>query len=437
MSDELRRGPSGPIQELTTGQIINTSELPGLTLDDALDSVGDAVPAGAVPLAPSGAPGSPYGPGYVSRRIFVDPASTKLGVSFMGVLIEAIRNFTNGNQLGLGNVFHIGLAAAGASGSNGSRATGAFSGGWTAPGGGGGSFMDFWLSRADLLALIAAGNCNMVAPLGGAAVPGVSSAGAGNTVNVAGNNPSGPTTLGPYKCFPGGGGNTGAIGATRAGGAGGGWNSAGQGGATSALNTQGGAPEGGLSTPLAGSALGASSIFGGAGCQANAGTVGRPGGSSVYGGGAGGVGGQTSTDPRAGGASLRGAGGGGSGEGANGAAGGTTAGAGGSTGNGFCAGGSTGGQSTGPGAGARVGSDGQSGADTTNVWVCCGAGGQGGGSANSTNNASTGGSGGDGGFPGGASGGGGTAVSQTGGFASTSGASGKGADALIIMDGYL
>lgn len=369
--------------------------------------------------------------GFLSRRVYANASSVKVGTTFMGVVVEAIpASFTDIDDFGDGGLFRIGLAPPGGSGTSGRRGTATASAGGNAAGGGG-AFREIWVSRAQLVTLLAAGAISTSVGLGGAAVTGPTSSATSYTTNNAGNNGSGPAVFGPWSCYQGAGGKAGASsGSARAGGGGGGMLSAGTGGDTTSTASTGGEPMPGTATNSTAGNL--TTLYGGGSCGAATGTVAFKGGSSVWGGAAGGSGSATGTASIEGGDSEHGAAGGGSGGRANGA--GADAGG---------AGGVTAGRSSraaagaaDTGSGARIGGDGADGADATDVWRGLGDGGAGGGGASSSNAAATGGNGGDGGFPGGGGGGGGTASAQAAGQTSTGGDSGAGGDGLIIIEAY-
>lgn len=370
--------------------------------------------------------------GFLSRRVYANASSAKVGTTFMGVtVLAAPASFTAMSDFADGAKFRIGLAAAGGSGSCGSRGTATACSG-SNPGGGAGAFRELWVSRAQLVTLLSAGNISVAIGLGGASVTGPSSSATSFTACTQGNNGSGPTTFGPWSCFQGGGGNGGgAAGSARAGGAGGGLLSAGGGGTTGTAATTGGAPLpiGAVATPTAAVNT---SLFGGGGCIAASGTNGGTGNPSLFGGAGGSTNGSSASDPRNGGDSEHGAAGGGCGGFGN-------NGSGGAGGDGGLAGGRTSRATAGTastGAGARTGGNGNDGADATDVWRGCGDGGAGGGCGGSTSGAATGGNGGNGGFPGGGGGGGGTGTTQAAANTSTGGNSGAGGDGLLIIESY-
>lgn len=369
--------------------------------------------------------------GFLSRRVFVNASSAKVGTTFMGVTVEAVpASFADIDDFGDGGLFRIGLAPPGGSGTSGRRGTATASAGGNAAGGGG-AFREIWVSRAQLVTLLAAGAISTSVGIGGAAVTGPTSSATSYTTNNAGNNGSGPAVFGPWSCYQGAGGKAGAAsGAARAGGGGGGLLSAGTGGDTTSTASTGGEPMPGTATNSATGNL--TTLYGGGACGVPAGTAAFKGGSSVWGGASGAAGTATGTASGEGGDSEHGAAGGGSGGRANGAgadaggAGGVTAGR-----SSRAAGGTAD-----TGSGARTGGDGADGADATDVWRGLGDGGGGGGGASSSNAAATGGNGGDGGFPGGGGGAGGTAQAQSAAQTSTGGTSGVGGDGLIIIEAY-
>jgi hypothetical protein len=370
--------------------------------------------------------------GFISRRVYANASSAKVGTTFMGVtVLSAPASFTSMSDFADGGRFRIGIAAPGASGASGSRGTATVSSG-SAGGGGGGAFRDFWMSRAELVTMLAAGNITVAVGLGGAAVTGASSSATSFTAPTQGNNGSGPTTFGPWSVYQGGGGNGGgASSSARAGGAGGGWTGAGGGGTTGTAATLGGGPQplAAVQTPTADANTG---LFSGGGCTAPNGTTGATGNPSLWGGAGGSSNGATSSSPRNGGESEFGAAGGACGGlGSNGS--------GGNGGDGGLAGGRTSraaGGTASTGAGARTGGNGAPGAAATDVWHGLGDGGAGGGCGGSSNSTATGGNGGAGGFPGGGGGGGGTGTTQAAANTSTAGNSGAGGDGLLIIESY-
>jgi hypothetical protein len=369
--------------------------------------------------------------GFLSRRVYVNAASARIGTTFMGVTVEAVpASFTAIGDFGDGGRFRIGLAPPGGSGASGRRGTATASGGGNS-GGGGGAFREFWVSRAQLVTLLAAGNITSSVGLGGAAVAGPTSNATSYTQNNPGNNGSAQAVFGGWVCFQGGGANgNGASGSSRAGGGGGGMLTAGTGGGTGTGNSSGGEPMPGTATNSAAGNL--TTLFGGGSCGVPSGTIAFRGGTSVWGGGAGGAGTATGTASAVGGDSVHGAAGAGSGGRAN-------NGTGDDGGDGGVTGGRTSRASAGTaanGTGIQTGGNGDDGADATDVWLGLGDGGAGGGAAGSSTGAATGGNGGAGGFPGGGGGGGGTGSTQAVGSASTGGTSGAGGDGLIIIEAY-
>lgn len=337
--------------------------------------------------------------GYLSRHVYVNAGSVKVGTIFAGAVVQAAATFTTSADVPPGNFFDVVEVGAGGPGSGANQ--NATSGGY---GGGGGCYRRFRLSRAELIALLPV---TLVIPLGPAG-------GAGNT----GSNPgvgtaAAPTAFGPFKAYAGGAGARGeAVG--RASATGGGSLGTGASPGTSATAQDGGLP----GDTGRGKGTGGAGCVGGTGsaetsqCSedggasgANVHSVSGTGGRALRGGGGGGAGGQWNTI--------------GAQDGGDGGSSGVSADAergGGGTGGAHAASGGT------PGTAGAAGADG--------TIDHAGSGGGGGGAGGTTSGAGNGGTGGDGGFPGGASGGGGGSGSGTGGDG------GKPGDAAIILTAY-
>lgn len=372
----IRSSPSGPEFDLTTDEIQNLSDLPGLTLTDALDSV---------------APATGTENGYLTQTVI--PSGTTVV-------------WTNVNQIPAGDFFRVIEVGGGSSGSGGMRQPGgnASSGGAC---GGGGCFRELFFSRADLVTLVTAvGGLTIIAA---AAVAGGAGRASGNNgaqlPGAAGNF----SQFGPFKAFGGGGPLLVAPGVdalTNSGG-GGGALSAGQTG-TGSICAFGGAPSIHFTT-ISGDILDGTGVGGGAGgfpdnASTAAGLTARSGCNSEDGGSGGGcaAGSAATNGSGSGGTACRGGGGGGGGAAI------TAGGVARAAGNG----GSSGGTSGGTAAAGAPGGNGLPG-NTTHA----GTGGAGGG---------VGFNGGDGGFPGGAGGGGGA----------NGGAGGAGAGGTVIIEAY-
>lgn len=413
--------------QINTDDIINDSDIPGETLTDALDALADAVPAGAVPTAPEGSPGSPENPGYVSRRVYANAASPAIGLMYAGVIIQAAVTFTTADQLPPGDNFIVDVFASGGSAASG-RAVNAVT--TDVPGGAGGAGAAHHrcqYSRAELIAALPIVMTIPLGPVGGAAVTDSTGDYPVNNPGIGGAQCSFGTLL---TAFGGGGGgsSTGVPISTQAcGGAGGGIHSTGAGSTTTASPPAGGGPLGAANTENSG--------WGGAGGPSGNGQAGNK---SVWGGasggncriavtsGQGGIGGDTTY--------------------------GCAGGAGGSCRNpvnATPANGASGGVSNFPlnttravggtgvhGAGVQTASDGAPGA--TGTYPHGGNGGAAGGDAVATGAGGTaiGGAGGKGGFPGGGGGGGGPAARNASGGSSTSGRGGDAGDACIIITGF-
>lgn len=407
MTDELRKGPSGPPAQGVTPDAVNEAIVAGENASTASD------------------------PGYVSRHVYVNAASTEIGQQYAGVTIEAAVTFANANQLPPGNTFTIDVYPAGGGGASGRATSGATlncQGG--AGGGGAAPTHAVAISRQDLISRMP---ISMTIPLGGAG--GAAVVEGGGIGNYPASNPGtsgGQCSFGSLlTSFGGGGGNftnaTPSPGAS-CGGAGGGIQSAGVGGVLGAGPNTGGSPRAlaviGNGNPATGfggadggpvvSINGLESAYGGASggsCTSNAG-VGGTGGDSTYG-CAGGAGAPNRNTLNA--TPLNGSGGGRSNFPVN-----VTRAAGGAGADGVT------------GVVAQPGSPGARG-----IYPFGGNGGGSGGDARSTGAGGTcnGGAGGKGGFPGGGGGGGGGAGNATTGTA-TSGPGGAGGDACIVLTGY-
>jgi hypothetical protein len=393
----------------------------------ATGSVGATGATGAV-----GATGASYTPatgsavGYLSRHVYVNAASAKIGTTFAGVTVQAAPvSWTLASQIPDGGSFIVDVAA-GTAGAGGGE-VGGVSGGVAS---GGGARHPRRYTRADLIAMLP---IPFVAGLGG--VGGLGKQMTGATVNrVAQPGSSGGlSSFGTQCAYPGGRGEAGNNSQRRSG-TGGGIAGPGLDGGTGSTVLLGGAPANvagvsGVGWEGAGSgAVGVGGVFasrpsvwGGAsgGARIDAGVAGSPvplndGGNSVYGGGGGGVGGTCGTNP----ADFQNGGKGG----------------------GRFTGTATIGSGVNGGAGVNAvgpAGNGQNGADGD---ASCNGDGGGGGGANGYNNFSaqttscSAGDGGDGGFPGGAAGGGGHVRSTpfgTGVF--TAGKGGKGGDGMIMI----
>jgi hypothetical protein len=419
MADELRRSPSGEAVILNTDNIVNESSLPGATLTDALGSVGGSVVAGSVPTAPTGDPGSPTNPGYASRHVYVNAASTLIGTIFAGVVVEAApASFATAASLPEGNAFTIEIAGAGGGGGGGSGTEGL-----SGAGGGGGARRSVSCSRQDLIASLP---IPISVGLGGA--PGL-----GNHTNnliiitaaTAGGS-GGTTSFGSF--WTAGSGSGGQIDATgHHGGTGGGIANAPT--PTTSTNAQlGGAPA---------VVAGASGVFlegAGHGSTATSRTDGTP---AVYGGASGGCTGISEVASGIGGRSVYGGGGGGGGRPTN-----TTVGIGAAGGDGggrwldatIIGGGGLGG----PGTDANNAAPTPGAAGANGDVDMNGNGGGGGGSNDGNVTVAIAGAGGQGGFPGGGGGGGGaTRLAAFTARTCIGGAGGAGGDACIIITGFV
>lgn len=105
-------------------------------------------------------PATGSAPGYLSRRVFVNAASTKIGTTFAGVVCEAAVTLTTAADLGAGNWFLVVCWGGGGAGANGNMANPSNSTG-SGGGGGGGARRARIFSRAEAIAqlpiVIAAG----------------------------------------------------------------------------------------------------------------------------------------------------------------------------------------------------------------------------------------------------------------------------------------
>ncbi len=383
----------------------------GLTSDDIDNSSGVDAGAGSVSDALDSLasdisvlqPATGNADGFLSRHVYADAASTRVGTTHLGVTVAAAPNWTTAAHIPPGDLFRFILYPPGVGGNGGGRADNAANavvGGGT---GGGGPRKERWMSRRQVIDALP---ILWTLPVGGTA--GAGTTGVGGNPGSRGGAPSGPSSIGGLMiCYPGGRGAPTAL-VTRQGGGGGGGEE-GAGSDTAGTNGGlGGEPFGGL-----GAAGGNNpSLFGGgSGAGSGKGGNSRDGGS---GGGSSGV----ATAPLAGGDSQRGSTGGGGGGGAN--AGHTVA---------FA--GATGGACLDPPiAGAAHGQDG---ADCTLEH-----GGLGGGGGDCRVGAAAGQvgeEGGDGGFGGGAGGGGGAGASVAAG-SNTGAPGGKGGDACGIVECY-
>lgn len=412
MTDELRKGPSGPVVELDTDNIENSSDVPGASLTDALDALADAVPPGAIPAAPSGSVGSPLNPGYLSRRVYANPASALIGTTLWGVTVQPATTLSTAGDLGPGNWFRVIGWGGGAPGSNGRFQNGAGVSQHGGSGAGGGSRRERKIARADFLALLP-----LAMTIGIETAP---NAGA-TTQNTDDTAPNGSfTALGTLLFAAAGGGGFQGNGSVQTGGTGGGWNSAGVPGSTSS-RSGGGAP----ATNTDG--------YGGYGAGSSTAANGRP---AVGGGGASGGSGKGNGNANGnGGRTDEGAGGGG---GSGGTDTGVTApnsfagGTGGLAGNAELASTQRSGGGGTAGAPGLPGSPGGPGQNAPGPWT---SGSGGGGGAGSPALSTTGGRGGRGGIPGGAGGAGGSGRGPNG--TPWGGPGGVGAEGLICIESYL
>lgn len=403
------------VQGLTSSIVENLSVVPGATVTAALDDLA----AGVAPPT-----------GYVSRHVYVNPASTRVGTTYAGVVVEAApAAWTDPSHIPPGNIFEVVTVGCGGSGASSTAGHGVSDTSSDAPGGGG-AFQKVEYTRADLIAALPIPFTVPLGPVGGAPT----STNALNTI-VSGN-----VGIAGSQCdfgslqFSGGGGGGGATtqigvgGHTSVGGAGGGCLGNGTSGGIVASATLGGAPVlaagvtntgyGGAGASSTQAAAGTASVWGGSSGgtgRASGAADGAEGGTALYGAAGGGVGGTTrltGVEARAGGRGGR--------------SGGTLGGAGGL--------GAT-------GTGAQNGAPGQPGLDGNATHGGSGGGGGGGARTTTATSSATGGDGGEGGFPGGGGGSGGSGAVQDGGAPSTgfgiSGRGGPGGDAMIMVTGKL
>lgn len=406
MADELRKGPSGPPADV---------DVDAATIDAA-------IVAGDVPATAGD-------PGYVSRHVYVNAASTAIGGTYAGVTIEAAVTFATEADLPPGNRFTIDVFPAGGSGSSGRAVSGATLNCQGGSGGAGAAHNQVTVARADVIARLPVTMTIPLGPAGGAAVVDASGVGVHPASNPG--TAGGQCSFGSLLTAFGGGGAGFAQGSPTgnvpAGGAGGGIQSVGGSGGGTTAPVQGGNP-----TTLF--VLGVGNPNSGYGGADSLGTASAAGLKSAWGGasgasgrtndGAGGIGGDT----------------------AYGCAGGASA----ATRNTLTVvpfNGSAGGCSNFPANSTRAvagtGADGTTSAiatagapGATGVYPFGGNGGASGGDARASNvgSVATGGAGGAGGFPGGGGAGGGMAIVGTG--TATSGAGGRGADACIVLTGW-
>jgi hypothetical protein len=375
------------------------------------------IPAGTVPGAVIGAPGSNLNSGFLRRRGFVNAASSRIGTTFAGCVLEAATTLVTAADLGPGNWFVVDVAgsAGGGAGAN------FFGDGQCGPGGGGGARRRAIFTRAELLAMLP---IPISAFLGG--IAGIGRTTSNNVQTVA------PTAGGnggsaAFGRFTAGGGSGGSIGSTG--------RHAGTGGGLLDAPTPPNTTAAILGGPPA-ATIGAAGLFlEGAGHGATNTTAAFPGVPAIYGGASGGS--ADSTEAAGdGGTSLYGGGGGGGGRSTD-----ATVGTGGTGGRGggrrTAANPTTGGGGLGgPGTNAdnvkpppgSPGADGDA--------ECNGDGGGGGGSNDGNVTIWLAGDGGDGGFPGGGGGGGGaTRIAIFAGRTCVGGNGGRGADALVLLTG--
>ena len=431
-------GPPGGVLDILTPAQSSTRQR-AQTLDSSLVANVSSVAGGTVTAALETLNAAIRPPtGYISRRVFVNAASTFIGQQYAGVTAEAAITFTTAAQLAaLGNRFVVdvfGPASGSGSGNGRVNATANCPGG---SGSGGAAHNQQEYSLADLIAALPIVITAPLGATGGASVQavGVATSVAGNVGNV----PAGPASFGNLcTAFTGGAGgaaNNNVSPICASGGAGGGILGAGQGQDVGTNTIQrGGAP---ASIPSAsGSAVVENANVGWGGAHA------------------------TSANPASGSASVWGGASGGSGhtnQGAGGQGGdsvwGCAAGAGAPNRNTLTAGpinGSPGGCSNSPinttraagglgadGAGTQTAQDGAPGA--TGVYPAGGNGGGSGGDARSTTavtGVANGGRGGDGGFPGGGAGAGGPGLASVAATAN-SGPGAKGGDSCVVLTGYI
>jgi hypothetical protein len=400
-------------QGITEQGVVGAEGTPG-----AVGATGPAGPPGATGASGGGgSPGTGSDDGYLSRIVYVNAASARIGTTFAGVTCEATPgSWTTDADIPDGNWFDVRVAGPAGGGAGAGQSEGKMG-----PGGGGGARMPPRLfSRADLVAMLP---ITITCGLGGAGGAGRQNI---NLVDIiagaSGSNGSSASVFGPISAGAGSGG---GFNAGRHGGCGGGVESAPT-PTTATTAAIGGAPaitiglggiylEGaGHPNTSAGGGTGLAAVHGGAsGGSINGGAEGaNPGGRSVFGGGGGGSG--RSTDLSLGAGASGGDGGGRW----------TTSS---QTGGGGAGGPGVSNSST-PAA-ASAGADG----DIDHN----GNGGGGGGSSDGNTTVMTGGAGGAGGFPGGGGGGGGatrivSAASRT----ITNGSGAAGADGCVIITAY-
>lgn len=378
------------------------------------------VAAGTVSGAILGQPGSPLNSGFLSRRGFVNAASSRLGTTFAGCTLEAATTLLTAADLGKGNWFIVDAAASGGGGAGGNL-TGAD--GQGGPAGGGGARRRAIYTRAEMIAMLP---IVISAALAGTAGIGRTSV---NNVTTIPNTPGGNGGTAAFGRFFAGGGSGGSSNLTgRHAGGGGGLFDAPTPGTTTAAQL-GGVPA---------ATAGAAGLFlegAGHGSTAVAGPY--PGVPAIYGGASGGSSGQTDTVSAGdGGCSSFGGGGGGSGRSSSST---LTAGLAGGDGgsrrtlaNQTSGGGAAGGPGTAadnlaPAPGA-AGADGDA--------EVSGSGGGGGGNNGGNVTTFRAGAGGAGGFPGGGGGGGGsTRISQFSARTCVGGDGAAGGDALVLITG--
>ena len=357
-------------QPITSDDVINLSTVPGASVTDALDFLAPAVDGE---------------PGYLSRAVYVNAASSRVGTTFAGETVEAApAQWTTAADVPAGNWFDV-VTCGGGGGSSGATdsITGATGAG--AHGGAGGCWNQKRFSRADIIAALP---IVFTIELGG-------TAGVGNSIAPVAANEGG---LGGRALFGnlctsyggGGGGRPGATNRQRA--SGGGSLGPGISGGVNTANSAGGLP-GNTNTRgqgTAGAGGPAATGINGSNCSEDGGASGDCNGVT------------TNTAGGDGGKALRGGAGGASGANNGVSQVGFAGGTGGSSGepDGTERGG---GGTPGAAGGAAVGGNGGPGADGTATH----AGDGGGGGGTGTGLSSEGGDGGAGGFPGGGAGGGG------------------------------
>ncbi len=406
---------------LTTDIVDNESDVDGATLTDALDSL---QPAGTTPATAGN-------PGYASRHVYVNAASTRVGTIFAGVTVEAAPvSWTTAAQIPPGDFLDFvqsGAASGGGSGAACRNGTGTFSvrGGGA---GAGAAFNQWSMARADVIAALpivfdipvggaggAPATSNSVAVVdGNAGSPGATCVVSGTRLRqtAGGATQGGGTTSGGTQTGAGGSGG-GLLGdASLTQGPGQPVDRSVQIGSVQ-FTTYGGCSPNNRTTD-GGSGLSSFSCWGGAGGGDIGNATGEAaGGRSQFGGCGGGHGGRTSMS-------------GGTPQGVSSA--------------------SDGGNhdvslrgNPGGGGGGASGADGANGAPGTagadGSLTRCGEGGGGGMACQSADPALTGGAGGEGGFPGGGGGGGGGCHSLIGSGTAASGRGGKGGDAALIVTG--